>query len=239
MAPAWAQADPAPPEPDLALFESLIAQGREAQDRGEHAAAVALFERALLEVEDPEVRALRDASAVALEPPPEEVEPAPPAVKEITLDAAPPAGSSGDLDPGPDPTLMIIGSATFGVTYTACLAAGLGVRDAPGSRRVGDWLMVPFIGPIAAIAILSEDGVIEDDEDPLAYLLGWAAGLQLGGAAIGIIGALAFAEDTERAETAAALGGLPIAPGVAVGPWVGRDRGGLPALGLSLGLLVP
>ena len=246
-APTLADAPEAAPEEDVELFEALVAQGREAQQRGEHAAAVALFERALRELDDPEVRALRDASRAALDapaPPPEGPPPAHAsgslAPHEIVLEPPAPEGG-GPLDglPGPDPMLMIVGFSTFGVTYTACLGIGLGVREAPADRRVGDWLMVPFIGPIAAIAILSEEGVIEDDEDPLAYLLGWAAGLQLAGAAIGIIGATTFAEDVERAETAAALGGLPIVAGVSVGPWVGRDSSGAPAPGLSLGLLVP
>ena len=160
-----------------------------------------------------------------------------PEYEEIVFEPASEAPAEpAEEDGEPTPELLIIGFSTFGATWTLCAGIGLGVRDDPGSRRVGDWLMVPVIGPWAAIAVLSEDGVIEGDDDPLAYLLGWAGALQLGGLAAGIIGAVVFAEDPEQAETAVETGGFPVAPGVGVGTFVAPAPGGGVAGGLRLGL---
>lgn len=226
---------------EVSLFDDLVAQGVEAQQRGEHEAAVALFGRALLERDDEEVRALREVSRRALEADPTEEAPSTePAPREIVFEPDPAATeAAGAEDGGPDPFLLIVGWSTFGATWLTCLGIGAGVRQQRSDRQVGDWLMVPVIGPLATLVLLSERGVIVGEDDPLAYLLGWAFALQASGLALGIIGALTFGEDPQRAEAALELQGFPLSRDVVLRAGAVPDAARLPAPLIGLGVRLP
>jgi hypothetical protein len=225
---------------EVSLFDDLVAQGVEAQERGEHEAAVALFDRALLEQDDERVRALREVSRGALDAA-SAAAPAPePGPREIVFEPDPAAaGGPEEGEGGPDPFLLIVGWSTFGATWLTCLGIGAGVRQKRSDRQVGDWLMVPVIGPLATIVLLSDSGVIAGEDDPLAYLLGWAFALQASGLAMGIIGALTFGEDPERAEAALQLQGFPLSRDVVLRAGAVPDAARLPAPLIGLGVRLP